>query len=126
PHTLRHPRLAQLSVNASAAVFMLTTIGGLSLVHAFVTSNFSVQYVATNSNSLLTVFYKVAALGGRHEGSLYLWVWILTLYTLIVGWRGRKQYPEHLPAILAVQGWLVVGFFGLILFLSNPLAPVFP
>jgi len=125
-HYLRQPRLAQLSVNASAAVFMLTTIGGLSLVHAFVTSNFSVQYVATNSNSLLPIFYKVAALWGGHEGSLYLWVWILTLYTLIVGWRGRKQYPEHLPAILAVQGWLIVGFFGLILFLSNPFDRVFP
>ena len=125
-HYLRQPRLAQLSVNASAAVFLLTTLGGLSLVHAFVTSNFSVQYVATNSNSLLPIFYKVAALWGGHEGSLYLWVWILTLYTLIVGWRGRKQYPEHLPAILAVQGWLIVGFFGLILFLSNPFDRVFP
>ncbi|MEX2164150.1 MAG: heme lyase CcmF/NrfE family subunit [Sulfuricaulis sp.] len=125
-HYLRQPRLAQLSVNASAAVFLLTTIGGLSLIHAFVTSNFSVQYVATNSNSLLPIFYKVAALWGGHEGSLYLWVWILTLYTLIVGWRGRRQYPEHLPPILAVQGWLIVGFFGLILFLSNPFDRVFP
>jgi len=42
-HYLRQPRLAQLSVNASVAVFVLTSIGGLSLVHAFVTSNFTVQ-----------------------------------------------------------------------------------
>ena len=124
--TLRIPRLAQLSVNASVAVFLLTTLGGLALVHAFVTSNFSVQYVAANSNALLPLFYKVAALWGGHEGSLYLWVWILTLYTMIVGWHGRKQYPEHLPVILAVQGWLVVGFFGLILFLSNPFERLFP
>ena len=110
-HYLRQPRLAQLSVNASVAVFGLTSIGGLSLIHAFVTSNFSVEYVASHSNSLLPMFYKVAALWGGHEGSLYLWVWVLTLYTAIVGWHGRKQYPEHLPSILAVQGWLVVGFF---------------
>ena len=124
--TLRIPRLAQLSVNASVAVFVLTTVGGLALVHAFVTSNFSVQYVAANSNTLLPLFYKIAALWGGHEGSLYLWVWILTLYTLIVSWHGRKQYPEHLPVILAVQGWLMVGFFGLILFLSNPFERLFP
>lgn len=125
-HYFRQPRLAQLSVNASAAVFGLTTIGGLSLIHAFVTSNFSVQYVAANSNTTLPIFYKVAALWGGHEGSLYLWVWILTLYTMIVGWFGRKQYPEHLPIILAVEGWLIVGFFGLILFLSNPFTRLFP
>jgi cytochrome c-type biogenesis protein CcmF len=68
----------------------------------------------------------VAALWGGHEGSLYLWVWVLTLYTAVVSWHGRKQYPEHLPVILAVQGWLVVGFFGLILFLSNPFERLFP
>src|SRR3989344_5828398 len=125
-HYLKQPRLAQLSVNGSVAVFALTTIGGLGLIHAFVTSNFSVEYVAVNSNSLLQMFYKVAALWGGHEGSLYLWVWVLTLFTMIVGWHGRRQYPEHLPVIRAVQGWLVVGFFGLILFLSNPFNRLFP
>ncbi|MCR4348196.1 MAG: heme lyase CcmF/NrfE family subunit [Sulfuricaulis sp.] len=125
-HYLKQPRVAQLSVNGSVAVFALTTLGGLSLIHAFVTSNFSVQYVAQHSNSLLPIFYKVAALWGGHEGSLYLWVWVLTLYTMVVGLHGRKQYPEHLPVILAVQGWLIVGFFGLILFLSNPFERLFP
>ena len=125
-HYFKQPRLAQLSVSASVAVFALTTLGGLSLIHAFVTSNFSVMYVAQNSNTLLPMFYKVSALWGGHEGSLYLWVWVLTLYTMIVSWHGRKQYPEHLPVILAVQGWLVVGFFGLILFLSSPFERLFP
>ncbi len=125
-HLWRKPGLAQISVNASVAVFALTTIGGLSLIHAFVTSNFSVEYVAANSNTLLPIFYKVAAMWGGHEGSLYLWVWVLSLYTVMVGWHGRKQYPEHLPVILAVQGWLMVGFFGLILVLSNPFERLFP
>jgi len=125
-HAFRQPRLAQISVNASVAVFALTSLGGLSLIHAFVTSNFSVLYVTQNSNTLLPMFYKVAALWGGHEGSLYLWVWVLSLYTMIVGWHGRKQYPEHLPVILAVQGLLIVGFFGLILFLSNPFDRSFP
>jgi cytochrome c-type biogenesis protein CcmF len=119
-------RLAAASFNAAVLVFVLTTLGGLSLIHSFVTGNFSVQYVAQHSNSLLPLFYKVAALWGGHEGSLYLWVWILTLYTLIVAWYGRTRYASHVPIILAVQGWLIVGFFGLILFLSNPFTRLFP
>ena len=68
----REPRLASLSVNAAILMFVLTTIGAVTLIHAFVTDNFSVLYVAQHSNSLLPVFYKVAALWGGHEGSLYL------------------------------------------------------
>ncbi len=120
------PALAWLSVRAAVLVFGLTSIGGLVLMHAFVSSNFSVLYVAQHSNTLLPLFYKVTALWGGHEGSLYLWVWVLTLYTLVVAWHGRRRYPEHLPLIVAVQGWLVVGFFGLILFLSSPFERLIP
>lgn len=123
---LHRPQLARLSVSAAAVVFVLTSVGGLLLMHAFVSGNFSVEYVALNSNLQLPLFYKIAALWGGHEGSLYLWVWILTLYTLLVAGHGRRRYPEHLPSILAVQGALVVGFFGLILFLSNPFARLLP
>jgi len=107
-------------------VFVLTSIGGAALIHAFVTSNFSVMYVAATSNTELPIFYKVTALWGGHEGSLYLWVWVLSLYTMMVAFHGLRRYPERLPTILAVQGWLVVGFFGLILFLSNPFLRLFP
>jgi cytochrome c-type biogenesis protein CcmF len=120
------PALAWLSVRAAMLVFAFTSLGGLLLIHAFVSGNFSVQYVAQHSNSLLPVFYKVTALWGGHEGSLYLWAWILTLYTVVVAWHGRRRYAEHLPLILAVQGWLVTGFFGLILFLSNPFERLLP
>ncbi len=120
------PSLAGIGINAATVVFLLTSLGGVALVHAFVTSNFSVLYVAQHSNLQLPLFYKVTALWGGHEGSLYLWVWILTLYTVVVGAYGRRTYPEHVPLILAVQGWLVVGFFGLILFLSSPFERVLP
>ncbi len=120
------PVLAWLSVRAAMLVFLLTSVGGLVLMHAFISGNFSVLYVVQHSNTLLPLFYKVTALWGGHEGSLYLWAWVLTLYTLVVAWHGRRRYPEHLPLIVAVQGWLVVGFFGLILFLSNPFERLFP
>ncbi len=126
---LGEPRLSAITANAAILVFALTTVGGATLIHAFAASNFSVTYVAQNSNTLLPMFYKVTALWGGHEGSLYLWAWILSLYTVIIAWHGRKRYPQHLPIILSVQGWLILGFFGLILFLSSPferLLPNFP
>lgn len=122
----QRPALAQIGINASVAVLVLTSIGGLILVHAFVTNNFSVQNVAHNSNSRLPLFYQVAAMWGSHEGSLYLWAWVLSLFTFLVAIHGRKHYPDRLPVILAVQGWLLVGFFGLILFLSSPFLRLFP
>ena len=122
----QRPEYLRLSIPASVAVFVLTSIGGSILIHAFVTDNYSVQYVAANSNSHLPLFYKVSALWGGHEGSLYLWVWVLTLYTMLVSVYGRKHYPDRLPVFLSVQGWLTVGFFGLILFLSNPFLRLFP
>ena len=120
------PALAWLSVRAAPLVFAFTSLGGLLLIHAFVSGNFSVAYVTQHSNSLLPLFYKVTALWGGHEGSLYLWAWILTLYTLVVARHGRRRYAQHLPPVLSVQGWLVVGFFGLILFLSNPFERLLP
>jgi cytochrome c-type biogenesis protein CcmF len=129
PLVARHlqlPRLAAMTTNAAIAVFALVTIGGATLIHAFVIGDFSVLYVASNSNLQLPMFYKVAALWGSHEGSLYLWLWVLTLYTLMVAWHGRRHCPQHLPVILAVQGALIVGFLGLILFLSSPFERLLP
>jgi cytochrome c-type biogenesis protein CcmF len=123
---LHRPELTRINFHASIAMFVLTTIGAATLIHAFVTGNYSVQYVASNSNSHLPIFYKVAALWGSHEGSLYLWVWVLTLFTMVVAFHGRRRYPDRLPMVLAVQGLLMVGFFGLILFLSNPFLRLFP
>lgn len=123
---LKIPAFGRVSVNAAILVALLTTVGGITLIHAFITNNFSVLYVASNSNTQLPLFYKVTALWGGHEGSLFLWVWVLTLFTLVVAWHGRRHYPERLPAILAVQGWLVAGFYGLILFLSSPFTRLFP
>lgn len=125
-HIMRAPRLAAISLNAAVAVFALTSIGGITLIHAFVTNDFTVAYVAQHSNLRLPLFYKLTALWGGHEGSLYLWVWILSAYTLLVAWYGRRHYADHLPVILAVEGALVVGFFGLILFLSSPFERLVP
>ena len=69
---------------AVAGQFVLVSTAIGALVHAFVTFDFSVLYVASNSNSALPTFYRVAALWGAHEGSLLLWAWILAAWTLAV------------------------------------------
>jgi len=119
-------RLAQVSVQGAFIVGGLLTLGGAIMIHAFVSENFSVLYVAQNSNSQLPIFYQVAALWGGHEGSLYLWAWIMGLYTMYLAWQGRSRFPQRLPVLLAVQGFLMLGFLGLILFLSNPFDRLLP
>ncbi len=123
---LKMPGLRTLSINAAQLLFLLTTVGALTIVYSLLTNNFSVLYVANNSNTHLPIFYKVAALWGGHRGSLYLWVWILTGYTAAVAYHGRSRYPDRLPVIMAVQGALIAGFYGLVLFLSDPFTRVFP
>jgi len=114
------PNLGELSVRVAPLVGLLVIVGAASLVNAFVTDDFSVAYVAQNSNSQLPLLYKVSAFWGGHEGSLYLWLTVLAGYTVVVGLQGRRRFPEHVPLVLAAQGWLLVGFLGLILFLSSP------
>ncbi len=120
------PGLRTLSINAAPLLFLLTTVGALTIVYSLLTNNFSVLYVASNSNTHLPVFYKVAALWGGHRGSLYLWVWIMTGYSAAVAYHGRSRYPDRLAVIMAVEGALIAGFYGLVLFLSDPFTRLFP
>ena len=123
---LGQPALARMSRQAAHISLILLTIGGVSLIEAFINSNFSVLYVAQNSNARLPLFYKVTALWGGHEGSLYLWAWILAMFTSVVAIQGRRRFPQRLPVLLSVQAYLMLGFLGLILFLSNPFERLLP
>jgi len=123
---LQSPALARSGVMASYIVLILMTIGGATLIHAFVTSDFTVKYVASHSNTELPLLYKVTALWGGHEGSLYLWAWILSAFTAILAIQGKRLFPLRLPVMLSVQACLLLGFLGLILFLSNPFDRLLP
>jgi len=104
---------------AVAAAFALLT-------RAFVVQDFSVEYVALNSNSLLPLHYRFSAVWGAHEGSLLLWELILALWTLAVA-LFSKSLPEDFRArVLAVLGWVSVGFLLFIIFTSNPFGRVLP
>ncbi len=87
---------------AVAGQFVLVSFAVGVLIHAFVSFDFSVLYVASNSNSALPTFYRVAALWGAHEGSLLLWVWILAVWTLAVAMFSRNLTGEISP----VASWV--------------------
>ena len=123
---LQAPALARSGIMASYIVLILMTIGGSTLIYAFVTGDFTVRYVANHSNTELPLLYKVTALWGGHEGSLFLWAWILAGFTAILAVQGKRLFPLRLPVMLSVQACLLLGFLGLILFLSNPFDRLLP
>tara|TARA_R110001592_G_scaffold4318_15_gene24413 strand:+ start:31355 stop:33322 length:1968 start_codon:yes stop_codon:yes gene_type:complete len=92
----------------------------LCLVQAFVANDFSVTYVALNSNSALPWYYRVSAVWGGHEGSLLLWALILSIWTFAVAIFSRDLPPEMLSRVLAVMGMIAVGFLLFMLMTSNP------
>ncbi len=111
---------------ATSAQFVLVTISLGALVWAFVQNDFSVEYVASNSNSALPLLYRVSAVWGAHEGSLLLWAWILAGWTLAVSWRS-SGLPEGFAArVLGILGLVSIGFLLFTLATSNPFARLEP
>jgi cytochrome c-type biogenesis protein CcmF len=105
---------------AAIAQFLFVLFAFLCLVQAFVVNDFSVTYVALNSNSALPWYYRVSAVWGGHEGSLLLWALILSIWTFAVAIFSRDLPPEMLSRVLAVMGMIAVGFLLFMLMTSNP------
>ncbi|MBK0398966.1 heme lyase CcmF/NrfE family subunit [Limibaculum sp. M0105] len=111
---------------AAMMQFLLTGIAFAALTHAFVVSDFSVRLVATNSHSLKPMLYKISGTWGNHEGSMLLWVLILTLFGAMVAAFGR-DLPLGLKArALSVQAMIGAAFLAFILFTSNPFERLVP
>ncbi|MFY9993938.1 MAG: heme lyase CcmF/NrfE family subunit [Leclercia sp.] len=107
-------------------LFILVTGAFIVLIHAFVVNDFSVTYVASNSNTQLPVWYRVAATWGAHEGSLLLWVLLMSGWTFAVALCSHRMPPDVVARVLAVMGMVSVGFLLFILFTSNPFARTLP
>ncbi|MBE3637089.1 heme lyase CcmF/NrfE family subunit [Mangrovicoccus algicola] len=108
------------AVPAATAQFLLTAGSFAALTHAFVTSDFSLKLVVENSHSLKPMLYKVSGVWGNHEGSMLLWVLILTLFGALCAWFGSDLPPGLKARVLAVQAMIAAAFFAFILFTSNP------
>ena len=112
--------LMALARPASYLLFGLVVAAFLCLTASFVANDFSVMYVASNSNSALPLQYRIAGVWGGHEGSLLLWLQMLSVWMVAVA-----RFSRHLPApvlarILAVMGLVSVGFLLFMLVTSNP------
>ena len=111
---------------AAAGQFVLISVSIAALLHAFINFDFSVVYVASNSNSALPTFYRVAALWGAHEGSLLLWVWILAGWTLAVTLARRHLPVTFASRVLGVLGLVSFAFLLFTIATSNPFERIFP
>jgi len=112
--------LAQLSKPLIWGQFFLVLISFAVLMNAFLTDDFSVKYVAENSNTQLPTLFKFSAVWGAHEGSLLLWVLILSIWSVAVSIFSKRVPSEVVNQILIVLGFVSVGFLLLLLFTSNP------
>ena len=100
--------------------FCVTSLSLGALVTLFVQHDFSVEYVAANSNSALPLLYRVSAVWGAHEGSLLLWAWILVAWSLAVALLSRSLPEPFAARVLGVLGVVSIGFLAFTLFTSNP------
>jgi len=105
-------------------VFMFCSY--MALTFAFLSNDFSILYVANNSNTSLPLMYKIAAVWGGHEGSLMLWVLILNVWTMSVCILNKALSFKFLARVLVVLGAVSVGFLAFIVFTSNPFIELTP
>jgi len=110
----------------SLAQVTFTLIAFAALMRSFVVSDFTVLNVVENSNSLKPLLFKIAGTWASHEGSLLLWVLILTIFGAAVSFFGTNISEGLRARTLSVQAWISVGFFSFMIFTSNPFERVFP
>lgn len=119
---------AWMAVARPAAWTQLALVAGAFalLAHAFLTEDYSVRYVAENSNSLLPAIYRFSAVWGAHEGSLLLWTLILALWSAAVALFSRRLPQPVVARVLAVLALIGTGFLAFLIFTSNPFARLLP
>lgn len=107
-------------------LFVSLTVSFVALFYLFLTNDFSVQYVVNNSNTNLPLQYRLSAVWGSHEGSLLLWIWLLTLWSAAVAFLSKQLPQEAVARVLAIMGIITIGFLLFVMFTSNPFDRTFP
>lgn len=107
-------------------MFSLLLVSFSILLWAFYVNDFTVQYVASNSNSQLPWYYRLTAVWGAHEGSLLLWVLIQAGWTVAVATFSRGMPQESVARVLSVMGLISVGFLLFVIVTSNPFLRTLP
>jgi len=122
----RDGSLMRLASSTALAQFVFVALSFLALTACYVTSDFSVATIYENSHSMMPLVYKFTSVWGNHEGSMLLWVLILSLFGALVALFGNNL-PAALKAhVLAVQSWIACAFYLFILLTSNPFLRLAP
>ena len=122
----RDARLLAIGASGAQTQFPLVLLAYAILTLAFVQGDFSLLYVASNSHSNLPIIYRFTAVWGAHEGSLLLWVLMLSGWTFAVSLSSKRLPPDIAALVLATLGAIAVGFLLFLLTVSNPFERVFP
>jgi cytochrome c-type biogenesis protein CcmF len=117
---VRDVSLMNVAVPTALAQFFFVAAAFAALTACYVASDFSVVNVAENSHSTMPLVYKFTSVWGNHEGSMLLWVLILTFFGALVAGLGTNLPPTLKANVLAVQSWIAAAFFLFILLTSNP------
>jgi cytochrome c-type biogenesis protein CcmF len=120
------PRLMGVAESTALAQFGFVAAAFAALTACYVRSDFSVLTVFENSHSAMPLIYKFTSVWGNHEGSMLLWVLILTLFGALVAGFGRNMPESFKACVLAVQAWIAVAFYLFILLTSNPFLRLAP
>ncbi|MGV6987683.1 heme lyase CcmF/NrfE family subunit [Testudinibacter sp. P80/BLE/0925] len=118
--------LMALAKPMTFSLFLCLTFSFIALSYLFAVNDFSVQYIVNNSNTNLPLHYRLSAVWGSHEGSLLLWIWLLSLWGAAVAVFSKSLPQEAIARVLAVMGLISIGFLVFIIFTSNPFDRTFP
>ena len=125
--------LRKSSITLSGNIFSLISVQSimviisfLTLIYAFVTSDFSNETVYNNSHTTKPLFYKISGTWGNHEGSLLLWLLVLTIFLFIFTVESKNLLQRYRTLTLFFQQIIIFGFLLFILFTSNPFSNLFP
>ena len=113
-----------LSLSFLQLIFVIVSF--LSLIVSFIKSDFSNETVFNNSHTTKPLFYKISGTWGNHEGSLLLWLLVLTLFIFLFLIKSREQPKKYRILTLLFQQIIIIGFFLFVLMTSNPFNYLFP
>ena len=122
----RSKRINQNVLSLSFFQLVFVIVSFFSLILSFINSDFSNETVFNNSHTTKPLFYKISGTWGNHEGSLLLWLLVLTLFIFLFLIKSREQPKKYQILTLLFQQIIIIGFFLFVLMTSNPFNYLFP
>ena len=115
-----HPEFIASARHALWAMCAMVTIAVVALWAGLLSSDFSLEYVASYSSTTLPTAYKFTALWGGQQGSLLFWTWLLSIFTSVAAFLNRRRNPEIAPYAMAVLAGVAIFFLGMLNFVTRP------